>query len=61
MKKITREQIISWFNTFMAVFLPAIALNIDSLDLENISSATLLAFAITVFRSMLKIATTRFL
>lgn len=61
MKKITKEQLISWFNTFMAVFLPAIALNIDSLDLTNLSQTTLLAFVITVIRSAIKIATTRFL
>jgi len=61
MKKITKEQVISWTNTFLAVFVTAIAVNIDSLDVENLSSATLIAFIITVLRSSIKIATTKFL
>jgi len=61
MKKITKEQVISWTNTFLAVFVTAIAVNIDSLDVENLSSATLIAFIITVLRSAIKIATTKFL
>lgn len=61
MKKITKEQVTSWTNTFLAVFVTAIAVNIDSLDVENLSSATLIAFIITVLRSAIKIATTKFL
>jgi hypothetical protein len=44
----------SWFDTFSAMFLTSIAVNIDQLDLQNLSKGALLAFAITIIRDLIK-------
>lgn len=51
----------SWFDTFTAMFLTSVLVNIDSLDLNNLSKGAMLAFFITLLRDLIKRGTQKYL
>jgi ABC-type enterochelin transport system permease subunit len=54
MNQTTKTELISIAHTFVGVLVPVVMMNLNLLDINNLTKESLFAFGIAVFRSVVK-------
>lgn len=54
MQFFSKEELRSMLHTFIAVLVPIVLINLQTLDVTNLSKESLIAFGVAVIRSLVK-------